>query len=277
MIAVLALVLAASDLCVAGDALVVASPGGVLVGDRALGEPRTVAALAASPDGRLLAEAGGLAGESGTVRVWDLATFEPVLERELHTDLVYDVVFGPDGRLLYTASADHRIGVLPLDGAEPTYLLGHSDQVLCLAVAPDGTLASGSLDQTIRTWKDGEPVRTLDRHGGRVTALAFSPDGARLASGSADRTVRIWQPAIGRMRTIVRDHDGIVLALLWDEQGLVSGCSDGAVRAVDPLRAQVTGVLWEQDDWVRALARTGTQLVSIDAVGALARDGEAPR
>ncbi|KAJ1493012.1 WD40-repeat-containing domain protein [Baffinella frigidus] len=36
-------------------------------------------------------------------------------------------------------------------------------------------------------------------HSARVTALAFSLDGAALASGSADKTVKIWEPGTGRL------------------------------------------------------------------------------
>jgi WD40 repeat protein len=271
VIASFALLLCASDLCVAGDALAIADARGLTVGERTLGAPRSILCLAADPTGRLLVEAGGLADDHGTLRLWDLAAGELAWERELHADLIYDVAWSPDGQTLYTASADDRIGVVPTDGSEPSFLLGHSDQVLCLAVAPDGTLASGSLDQTIRIWRDGTCVRSLDRHGGRVTSLAFSPDGTQLASGSADRTVRIWQHAIGRMRRILRDHDGIVLALVWDDQGLFSGASDGAVRALDPLRAEVTAVLWRQSDWIQSLARWRGELVAIDAAETLGR------
>ena len=66
---------------------------------------------------------------------------------------------------------------------------------------PDGRLASGSADNTIRLWdvKTGEETARLEGHGGWVNALAVLPDG-RLASGSDDSTIRLWDAKPARRR-----------------------------------------------------------------------------
>jgi WD40 repeat protein len=64
-------------------------------------------------------------------------------------------------------------------------LIGHTDWITDLAFNSDKTLlASSSLDQTIKFWSlpSGTLLAILDS--GRVTRLAFSPDGTRLASAS---------------------------------------------------------------------------------------------
>src|SRR6185436_4121801 len=49
---------------------------------------------------------------------------------------------------------------------------------------------------TLRLWEvPFADDRKLHGHGGEVTSVAFSPDGARLVSGSLDRTLRVWRPA----------------------------------------------------------------------------------
>lgn len=264
------LLLALSDLAAVDGQLIVAHDA-LRIGERDLGAPRVVTAVAISPDGRLLAEVGGRAGAAGRVALWDLERGERLWQVEPHGELVYDAAWSPDGALLYTAGGDGRIGRLTVDGRELEALEGHSDQVLSLAVAPDGTLASGSLDRTVRLWRDGQEQRALTRHAGPVNALAFSPDGQQLASASGDGTVRIWQHAIGRQRKIVDLERGRALSVLWSEGGLYAGTSDGAVCELDWVRARVRAVLASHEDWVEGLALVDGELVSIDARGGIRR------
>ena len=90
-------------------------------------------------------------------------------------------------------------------------MTGHGEQVRSLAVAPDGTIASGDLSGEIRLWdgRDGRFLRTLARQGTVVGSLSFSPDGRRLLSGSCAakmvhtaRMVSTTPPAGGRSRDI---------------------------------------------------------------------------
>src|SRR5215510_13489542 len=45
----------------------------------------------------------------------------------------------------------------------------------------------------------GRLIRTFEGHGGDVTSVAFSPDGARLLSGSHDSTMRLWDATSGQL------------------------------------------------------------------------------
>ena len=80
---------------------------------------------------------------------------------------------------------------------------GHSDYVNSVSFSPDGlTLASGSLDNTVRLWDvaSGEEKTKLEGHSDYVNSVSFSPDGLALASGSFDNTVRVWDVASGMER-----------------------------------------------------------------------------
>ena len=66
--------------------------------------------------------------------------------------------------------------------------------VTCLAVLPDGRLASGSYDNTVRVWDvsdGGSCALTQSGHTNYVSSLTVLPDG-RLVSGSYDATLRVW-------------------------------------------------------------------------------------
>ena len=72
-------------------------------------------------------------------------------------------------------------------------LTGHTSDVNALTVLSDGSLVSGSDDNTIKIWdiKNGQTIKTLTGHTDSVYALTVLPDGS-LASGSYDNTIKIW-------------------------------------------------------------------------------------
>ncbi|WP_405616533.1 hypothetical protein [Streptomyces sp. NBC_01508] len=77
----------------------------------------------------------------------------------------------------------------------------HRDRICALAVSADGrTLATGSVDNTVRLWDMSNPSRPVPRgeplrFGGAMCSLAFSPDNRTLATGGYNRAVRLWNVA----------------------------------------------------------------------------------
>lgn len=84
-------------------------------------------------------------------------------------------------------------------------LRGHTDKVnavkfLLSPLSRSSILLSGSVDKTIRVWRDStqaskayEELTVLTGHSGSVNCLAVAPSTDTFVSGSADATVKIWQ------------------------------------------------------------------------------------
>src|SRR5262249_17269744 len=72
------------------------------------------------------------------------------------------------------------------------------------------------------------------RHGGKVIAVTFSPDGKTLASGGWDNTVRLWDAADGHERAALAGHNDAVWCLAFTRDGgLLSSDHGGKIYLWD--------------------------------------------
>src|SRR5947207_3069866 len=77
-----------------------------------------------------------------------------------------------------------------------SHILGnHEALVLSSTTLPDGRIATGSVDGTIKIWDpyrtDSADISTLYGHKDAVQCLASFPDG-KIISGSADKSLKVW-------------------------------------------------------------------------------------
>jgi len=115
-------------------------------------------------------------------------------------------------------------------------LTGHTSWVNTLVTLPNGNLASGSGDSTVRIWNPstGTLVNTLKGHSDDVLSLATLPNG-NLASGSRDYTVKIWNPIKGSLVYSLTGHTREIWTLVTLSNGnLASGSGDSSVKIWNP-------------------------------------------
>jgi WD40 repeat protein len=133
-------------------------------------------------------------------------------------------------------------GLLKIIQNDQPQVLFHSSGdyggVISVSFSPDGkTLASGSLDKTVKLWDvgTGKELNTLKGHLDEVRSVSYSPDGKTLASASYDRTVKLWDVVTGKELITLNGHQERVNSVSFSPDGktLASGSDDTTVKLWD--------------------------------------------
>ena len=162
----------------------------------------TKAALAFSPDGKLLVTEGGpgteLGGSPGgdyPATVWDVETGKMKFRLGGHQDYIASVSFSPDGNAIVTSSGDSTARLWTSDGQLVKELRGHTRPLALALFSPDGKfVVTASADNTVRVWDslDGKLITEFRGHSQAVNEVAFSADGQFIITADDDQTARLW-------------------------------------------------------------------------------------
>ncbi|KRX14709.1 Notchless -like protein 1 [Trichinella nelsoni] len=133
-----------------------------------------------------------------TLFLWSPSTSKKPLARMTgHQQLINQVLFSPDGRIIASASFDHSIKIwCGKTGKFLHTLRGHVQSVFQISWSSDSRLlVSGSADSTLKLWDISarKLIVDLPGHADAVYAVDWSPRGDRVVSGGKDKVLKIWR------------------------------------------------------------------------------------
>ena len=195
-----------------------------------------VTALDFDAESGRLAAGTGVPSRSGDILIIDVTSGQVVSKIDAaHEDVVYSVMFSPDGQTLASAGADRYLRTHSLaEGKQLRRFEGHTNHVLAVAWQSDGSvLASSGADSTVKIWdpETGDQTRTITNFTKHVTGIAYIGDTSNVVTSCGDRRVQIHNTSNGgTVRNFPTCPSWLhAVAVTTDGSVVAGGAADGSV------------------------------------------------
>ena len=120
------------------------------------------------------------------------------------------------------------------DSSRARGILQDVGNVLAIAFAPDGALASANQAGEVKLWdpSTGVLVRTIRVESEQLRCVAFTPDSREVVAAGMGKVIRVWDVATGQELLALEGHKAQVNALSFSPDGsILASCShEGAVK-----------------------------------------------
>ena len=161
-------------------------------------------------------------GGENPLQFWDLETGKLLKNYTEWIGGLKSMEFSSDGSNLLTASNWDRVDVWDVSTAKPIVSMGHRDTVNSATYSPDElTIASGSVDGTIRFWNasTGKLINEITGHLSTENYSAvYSPDGSTLTCGT-ESEIRFWNPQSGELLNTITEPSCDVYSIAYSSDG----------------------------------------------------------
>ncbi|UCG01633.1 MAG: serine hydrolase [Candidatus Heimdallarchaeota archaeon] len=214
-----------------------------------------------SPDGKVLASAGGF---DRTIRIWNTSDCSLLSVLNGHLSFVYSLCFSEEGLLASTAR-DGTIKIWNLTTETVIQTLPIQEE-FCNGIlfSPDGKLlfsgeGTWGVSGSVRIWNrtSEQIIQNLTGHTDMVGAIAISPlDSRILVSSSRDRTIKFWNTSTGdELRELVNHTDNVLdVAFSVDGKILASASKDETVKLWDTVTGILMNTLEGHEEVVQSVA-----------------------